>query len=145
MVSKSHEILLVEDNQADADLTMLALKEANVSNPIVHLKDGEQALDYIFATGSYANRAAENTPGLILLDLKMPKVNGIEVLRKLKSDELTRKIPVIVFSSSQEDPDVKECYRLGVNSYIVKPLEFQEFAKVVKDTGLYWLLINHLP
>lgn len=145
MVPKSHEILLVEDNQADATLTIMSLKDANVSNPIIHLKDGEEALDYIFATGSYSNRTVENTPGLILLDLKMPKVTGTEVLRKLKSDDRTKNIPVIVFSSSQEDPDVKECYSLGVNSYIVKPLEFEQFAKVVKELGLYWLLINHLP
>jgi len=139
------EILLIEDNPNDARLTIMALKDANVGNPIVHLKDGEEALEYIFATGRYAERKMENMPRLILLDLKMPKVNGIEVLRKLKSEEMTKKIPIVVFTSSQEDPDVEECYRLGVNSYIVKPLEFDSFAKVVKETGLYWFLINHPP
>ena len=145
MKTNTSDILLAEDNAADAKLTIRALKEANVANTIVHVKDGEEALDYIFATAAYANRKIENTPRLILLDLKMPKMNGIEVLQKIKADERTRSIPVIVFTSSQEDPDVNECYRLGVNSYIVKPLEFDVFAKIVKEIGLYWFLVNHLP
>ena len=144
MTTDTSEILLVEDNASDARLTIMALKDANVVNTIVHLKDGEEALDYIFAAGVYANRKIENTPRLILLDLKMPKVNGIEVLQKIKADERTKNIPVVMFTSSQEDPDVNECYRLGVNSYIVKPLEFDKFAQTIKEAGLYWLLINHL-
>ena len=139
------EILLVEDNLSDAKLTMMALKECNIANTVIHLKNGEEALDFIFATGSYANREVKDVPGLILLDLKMPKVNGIEVLKKIKADERTKSIPVIVFTSSQEEPDLKETYRLGVNSYIVKPLEFDKFAKTVKELGFYWLLVNKIP
>jgi two-component system response regulator len=145
MKSNELEIILVEDNQSDAELAIRALKEANVTNKIVHLKDGEEALDYIFGTGDGSNRKSENAIGLILLDLKMPKVNGIEVLQRLKADERTKKIPVAVFTSSSEDPDVKECYRLNVNSYIIKPLDFIQLGKTIKNTGLYWLMINHLP
>jgi len=143
-VNKS-EILLVEDNPSDAKLTMMALKEGNIANNIIHVKDGEEALDFIFAKGRYANRDVKDVPGLILLDLKMPKVDGVEVLRQIKADERTKSIPVIVFTSSQEEPDVKETYRLGVNSYIVKPLEFDKFAKTVKELGLYWFIINRIP
>jgi two-component system response regulator len=145
MNSNPLEIILVEDNYSDAELALRALKEANVTNRIVHLKDGAEALDYIFGTGDGSNRKAVNTIGLILLDLKMPKVNGIEVLQKLKADEITRNIPVAVFTSSSEDPDVKECYRLNVNSYIIKPLDFIQLGHTIRNTGLYWLMINHLP
>ncbi len=143
---KTHpiEIVLVEDNPSDAKLTMMALKEGKIINEIIHLKDGEEALNYIFCEGPYAGRPMTN-PVVILLDLKMPKINGIEVLRKIKADERTKYIPVVVFTSSQEDPDVKECYELGVNSYIVKPLEFDQFSQVVMDLGLYWSLLNHVP
>lgn len=143
---KTHpvDIVLVEDNPSDAKLTMMALKEGKIVNNIIHLKDGEEALNYIFCEGDYTQRPMTN-PLVILLDLKMPKINGIEVLRKIKADERTKRIPVVVFTSSQEDPDVKECYELGVNSYIVKPLEFDQFAQVVLDLGLYWSLLNHLP
>lgn len=144
MNPNQQEILLVEDSPSDAKLTIMALKEGKIANKIVHLKDGEEALNYIFSEAPYANRPMIN-PILILLDLKMPKVSGIEVLRKIKADERTKTIPVVVFSSSQEDPDVKECYALGVNSYIVKPMEFDEFSKVVTDLGLYWSLLNHVP
>lgn len=140
-----NDILLVEDNASDASLTIMALKEKNLANNIVHVKDGQEALDYIFAQGTYSDRHTEDVPSVILLDLKMPKVSGIEVLQKIKSDERTKTIPVVVFSSSQEDPDVKACYELGVNSYIVKPLEFDAFMKVASELGLYWMLINHLP
>jgi two-component system response regulator len=145
MNSNPLEIILVEDNYSDAELALRALKEANVTNRIVHLKDGAEALDYIFGTGDGSNRKAVNTIGLILLDLKMPKVNGIEVLQRLKADEITRNIPVAVFTSSSEDPDVKECYRLNVNSYIIKPLDFIQLGHTIRNTGLYWLMINHLP
>lgn len=138
-------ILLVEDNPSDARLTIMALEERKLANKIVHVKDGQEALDYIFAQGTFSNRIMEDFPSVILLDLKMPKVSGIEVLQKIKSDERTKRIPVVVFSSSQEDPDVQACYNLGVNSYIVKPLDFDTFMKVVSEMGLYWMLINHLP
>lgn len=138
------EIVLVEDNPSDAKLTIMALKEGKIVNQIIHLKDGEEALNYLFCEGPYASRSMTN-PVVILLDLKMPKINGIEVLRKIKADDRTKSIPVVVFTSSQEDPDVKECYELGVNSYIVKPLEFDQFSQVVTDLGLYWSLLNHVP
>ncbi|MCE9540184.1 MAG: response regulator [Bacteroidetes bacterium] len=144
MGAETQEILLVEDNISDAKLTIMALNDGKILNKIVHLKDGEEALNYIFCQGQYVSRKLVN-PILILLDLKMPKVGGIEVLKKIKSDERTRTIPVVVFSSSQESPDVKEAYALGVNSYIVKPMEFDEFSKVVKDLGLYWSLRNRVP
>lgn len=144
MDPNAQEILLVEDSLSDAKLTIMALKEGKIDNKIVHLKDGEEALNYIFCQGPYVSRTMVN-PMLILLDLKMPKISGIEVLRKIKADERTKTIPVVVFSSSKEDPDVKECYALGVNSYIVKPLEFDAFSKSVVDVGLYWTLRNHLP
>jgi two-component system, response regulator len=138
------EILLVEDNMADARMTIMALEEKKIGNKIVHVRDGAEALDFIFRRGNYADKDKTDLPVLILLDLKMPKVNGIEVLEALKSDEKTRKIPVTVFTSSQEDPDVKRCYELGVNSYVVKPLDFDSFNHVVQDIGLYWLVVNHL-
>jgi two-component system response regulator len=144
MKTDTLDILLVEDNRSDARLTIMALEEGKITNKIVHLEDGEMALDYIFCEGTYSGRTMTN-PVVILLDLKMPKINGIEVLRKLKSDDRTKGIPVVVFTSSQEDPDVRECYSLGVNSYIVKPLEFDAFSKVVTDLGLYWALLNHVP
>src|SRR6266480_18779 len=118
MGTKQLEIVLVEDNPSDAKLTIMALKESNITNNIAHLKDGQEALDYIFCTGSFADRKVDYDIGLILLDLKMPKVNGIEILEKLKSDDRTKSIPVAVFTSSAEDPDIKACYALGVNSYI---------------------------
>lgn len=144
MENNSHEILLVEDNLSDAKLTIMAMKEGKVTNNIIHLKDGDEAINYIFCQEPYSERQMVN-PLVVLLDLKMPKVSGIEVLRKIRSDNRTKTIPVIVFSSSKEDPDVKECYELGVNSYIVKPLEFDKFQKVVTDLGMYWTLLNHSP
>jgi two-component system response regulator len=139
------EILLVEDNMSDAELTIRALKKNNLVNKLVHLEDGQEALDFIFAEGNYSQRKIEDTPKLILLDLKMPKINGIQVLEKIKSDERTKKIPVIVLTSSKEDPDIQACYLLGVNSYVVKPVQFEKFLDTVSHLGLYWLIINQPP
>lgn len=139
------EILLVEDNPDDAELTIRALKKNNVANSIIHLNDGAEALDYLFNEGDYADKKELPKPRAILLDLKMPKVNGIEVLRRIKSDERTKYFPVIVLTSSNEDPDVATCYELGVNSYIVKPVAFEGFLKAVSDLGMYWLLLNQPP
>ncbi len=139
------EILLVEDNPSDAELTIRALKKNNLANHLLHLKDGAQALDFIFATGEFEGRNIQNGPRIILLDLKMPKVSGIEVLEKIKADERTRKIPVIILTSSREDPDINRCYELGVNSYVVKPVAFEQFVKAVSDLGLYWMILNQLP
>lgn len=139
------EILLVEDNPTDAELAIRALKKSNLANRLVWVKDGAEALDFIFAAGAYAGRNIGNGPRVILLDLRLPKVDGMEVLRRVKGDERTRTIPVVVLTSSKEDRDVAESYRLGVNSYISKPVEFDEFARTVAELGLYWLLVNHPP
>ncbi|MFV8325381.1 response regulator [Flavobacterium sp. ZS1P14] len=139
------QILLVEDNMNDAELTIRALKKNNLANKLIHLKDGAEALDFIFAKGEYSDREMDNIPNVIVLDLKMPKVNGIEVLRRIKSDERTKRIPVVVLTSSKEDPDIQECYSLGVNSYVVKPVEFDHFVKAVSDLGLYWMILNQPP
>jgi two-component system, response regulator len=138
------EIILVEDNLDDAALVIRALKKNNLANKLVHLKDGAEALDFIF--GKIADEDVQTkAPKVILLDLKMPKVNGIEVLEKVKSDPRTKTIPVVILTSSAEDPDIKRCYELGANSYIVKPVEFDNFSKAVADLGCYWLLLNHPP
>jgi two-component system response regulator len=136
------EILLVEDNKHDAELTIRALRKNNVAKHIVHLMDGAAALDFLFGKGMYAGRNLENKPKLILLDLKMPKVSGLEVLEKIAENELIKKIPVVVLTSSKEHPDVEKAYQLGANSYIVKPVNFESFRKVVNDLGIYWLLLN---
>jgi two-component system response regulator len=136
------EIILVEDNPDDAALTIRALKKQNLANRLVHLKDGAAALDFMFATGEYTGRNTQNIPKVILLDLKMPKINGIQVLEKLKSNPLTKMIPVVILTSSAEDPDIKQCYALGANSYIVKPVEFEDFTKKVSELGMYWALVN---
>jgi two-component system response regulator len=139
------EILLVEDNPNDAELTIRALKKNKIANSLLHLKDGAEALDFIFATGAFAGRNTNTKPKVILLDLKMPKIGGIEVLTRLKSNELTKDIPIVVLTSSKEDPDVKSCYNLGVNSYIVKPVGFENFTKAISELGMYWLLLNQPP
>ena len=139
------EILLVEDNPQDAELTVRALKKHNLANRVHIVTDGEQALDYLFAKGTYADRDSRQVPKVLLLDLKLPKVDGLEVLRAVKSDELTRAIPVVVLTSSKEERDMVESYKLGVNSYIVKPVDFQQFVNTVAELGLYWLLLNQLP
>ena len=134
----------VEDNDEDAELAIRALKRHRLANTIVHLIDGEQALNFIFGNGDYSKRSILQLPKVILLDLKMPKVNGLEVLAKVKSDPRTKMIPVVILTSSQEDPDIKKCYELGANSYIVKPVEFENFSKTVADLGLYWMVVNRL-
>ena len=139
------EILLVEDNPDDAELTLRALKKHNLANCVVVATDGEDALNFIFGRGTYSDRKIENGPKIIILDLKMPKVDGLEVLRVVKGDARTKIIPVIVLTSSNEEKDVIESYRLGVNSYIVKPVEFDKFVNAVRDIGLYWLLLNRPP
>jgi two-component system, response regulator len=135
------EILLVEDNPLDAELTMNGLAGGKVANHITWVKDGQQALDYLFCQGEYAGRE-DVQPRLVLLDLKMPKVDGIEVLRQIKSNERTRRIPVVVMTSSEEESDVAKTYDLGVNSYVVKPLDFSTLADVTRQAGYYWLVIN---
>jgi two-component system response regulator len=142
MESNEVEILLVEDNANDAEMTIRALKKNNLSNKIIHLKDGAVALDFMFGTGQYNGRDISKKPKVILLDLKMPKIDGIEVLKKIKANDNTKSIPVVVLTSSKEDPDVEQCYRLGVNSYIVKPVDFEAFQKTVAELGLYWMLLN---
>ena len=139
------EILLVEDNPTDVELTLRTLKKHNLANHVEVVNDGAEALDFIFATGAYKDRKIDKKPKVILLDLKLPKVDGLEVLRKIKSDERTKDIPVVVLTSSKEEQDRIESYKLGVNSYIVKPVDFEQFTKSVLELGLYWLLLNELP
>lgn len=139
------DILLVEDNPTDAELTLRALKKNNLANQVVWVKDGAEALEFIFATGRYSERNVDNVPRLILLDLRMPKVDGLEVLQKIKADERSRRIPVVVLTSSQEDRDIVESYKLGVNSYVSKPVEFDDFINAVSTLGFYWMLINNPP
>ena len=138
------EILLVEDNPEDAEMTMRALRKKNIANHLHWVKDGEEALAYLFCTGPYAGRDPGKPPKLVLLDIKMPKVDGIEVLRRVKSSEL-KTVPVVVMTSSSEERDVLESYRLGVNSYIVKPVAFEAFLETVSKIGLYWVLTNRVP
>ncbi len=139
------EILLAEDSASDAEMTIDALKKNGLANKLLHVKDGAAALDFLFAEGEYAGRNIENKPKVILLDLKMPKVNGIEVLQRIRSDERTKYIPVVMLTSSREDPDIKTSYDLGVNSYVVKPVEFDEFQKAITELGLYWMIVNQQP
>ena len=141
-MSNEVQILLVEDNSSDAEMTIRALKQNNLDNMLLHVKDGAAALDYMFGEGKYAGRRVEDTPKVILLDLKMPKVNGIEVLKKIRSDERTRRVPVVVLTSSKEDPDIEICYDLGANSYVVKPVEFDKFQQAVSELGIYWMIVN---
>lgn len=136
------EILLVEDNMSDAELTIRALNKAKIANSILHLKDGAEALDYLFGKGDYAERDLTKLPKVILLDIKMPKVDGIEVLRQLKASEHTKAIPVVIMTSSSEEKDIVSSYELGVNSYVVKPVGFEDFAKAVGELGFYWMLLN---
>jgi two-component system response regulator len=145
MAQEQVEILLAEDNPEDAEMTMRALRRNNLANQLHWVKDGAEALDYLFCKGAHAGRAASRPPKLVLLDIKMPKVDGIEVLRRLKADAATRGIPVVVMTSSNEERDVMESYRLGVNSYIVKPVQFDAFIETVAKIGMYWVLTNRTP
>jgi CheY-like chemotaxis protein len=139
------EILLVEDNPADAELTLRALKKNNIANKVVLVGDGVEALDFVFARGSYSTRDMNSYPKVILLDLKLPKIGGLEVLAEIKGNPKTRMIPIVVLTSSKEEKDIIESYKLGVNSYIVKPVDFDKFLVSIKDIGMYWLLINQPP
>lgn len=142
MESSIVEILLIEDDDHDAEMTIRALKKNNITNGVVHLKNGVQALDFLFGTGEFADRDTNLKPKVILLDLKMPKVDGIEVLQQIKSNELTKTIPVVVLTSSKENPDVEKCYDLGANSYIVKPVDFHGFMEAISHSGMYWVMLN---
>ena len=139
------EVLLVEDSKHDAELALLALEEANLANNIVWLKNGEEALNFLFAREEYSGKNAFNAPKLILLDLKMPKVGGIEVLRQVRASPKLKYVPVTVLTSSKEEKDIIDTYELGVNSYIVKPVDFEQFSKSVKEIGYYWVLLNQKP
>ncbi|HYF29615.1 MAG TPA: response regulator [Chitinophagaceae bacterium] len=140
------DVLLVEDSSSDAELTIRELKKNNMANSLYHVKDGEEAIDFLFATGKYKGvRDPSYPPKVVLLDIQMPKVNGIEVLQKIKSDPRTKSIPVVILTSSKEHPDVLQSYKLGANSYIVKPVSFEAFAEAIRNLGFYWLLLNQPP
>jgi two-component system, response regulator len=139
---ESIDILLVEDNPQDVELTIRALKKRNVANSVYVVSDGAEALDFMFGQGKYAARVSSQNPKVVLLDLKLPKLNGLEVLRALKEDERTRLVPVVLVTSSREDPDIRTAYQLGANSYVVKPVEFDAFVEAMSNLGFYWLLIN---
>lgn len=138
-------ILLVEDNPDDEELTLLAFKDSNIANDVVVVRDGEEALDYLFGAGAHAGRDLTIMPTAILLDLKLPKVNGLEVLKRLRANERTRRLPVVILTSSREQQDVLESYNLGANSYIRKPVDFAQFMEATKQLGLYWLVLNEPP
>ena len=139
------EILLVEDNPGDLELTMYALRSNNLANHVQVARDGEEALDFLFARGPYSGRDLDSRPKLILLDLKLPKVDGLDVLREIRSDPRTRPVPVVILTSSKEEKDLVASYQLGINSYIQKPVDFKEFRETVRQLGLYWLIINQPP
>lgn len=142
MTSKQVEIVLVEDNPHDAELALRALKTYNLANNLIWLQDGVEALDFIFAQGQYSERSIEDVPKVVLLDLKLPRINGLEVLEKVKSDARTKSIPIVVLTSSSEERDIITSYNFGVNSYILKPVDFDKFIEAIKEIGFYWLLLN---
>jgi two-component system response regulator len=137
------EILLVEDNPRDAELTIRALKKKNLANSLYHVEDGVEALDFLFARGRYSDRDINDAPKVVLLDLKLPRVDGLEVLTAIKADERTQAIPVVIITSSAEDPDVQKAYQLGANSYVIKPVQFDSFIDAMVRVGIYWLMVNH--
>jgi two-component system, response regulator len=139
------DILLVEDNPNEAKLTIRSFEKNNLANKLLHIDDGEDALDFIFARGKYAARDINAQPKLILLDLKLPKIGGIDILEAIKKDHHTKKIPVIILTSSNEEPDIRRCYELGANSYIVKPVNFDSFSRAIVDLGMYWMFLNVSP
>jgi two-component system, response regulator len=139
------EILLVEDNPYDAELSLRALKQNNIINNVLHVSDGEEALDYLFARGNFKNKNDVSKPKMILLDLNLPRKGGLEVLKIIKSDPALKVIPVVILTTSNEEKDIVESYKLGVNSYLVKPVEFDKFVQVVKELGMYWLILNQVP
>lgn len=143
-LNASVEILLVEDNPNDEELTLRALRTHHLVNRVLVVRDGAQALDFLFAQGRYENRHSAELPRVVLLDLKLPKISGLEVLQRVKTDERTRTIPVVILTSSDEERDVLQSYQLGVNSYIVKPVNFEKFVEAVSQLGLYWLLLNRV-
>ena len=145
MANKTVEILLIEDNPNDIELTLYALKKYRVAERVDIVRDGVEALEYLFCTGMYTHRQTEDVPKLILLDLKLPKMDGLEVLRHIKANTRTQSIPVIALTSSREEADVRESYRLGVNSYIVKPIDFESFTELIRRLGTYWLIHNQFP
>ena len=137
------EILLVEDNPRDAELTIRALKKKNLANNLYHVEDGVEALDFLFGRGKYTGRNINDTPKVVLLDLKLPRFNGLEVLSAMKSDERTKTIPVVIVTSSAEEPDIQKAYQLGANSYVLKPVQFEPFIEAMIKVGIYWLKVNH--
>ncbi|TLY39269.1 MAG: response regulator [Nitrospirae bacterium] len=145
MLEKFVQILLVEDNPDDVELTLHAFQKHHLANRVHVVRDGAEALEFLFRTSAYKDRRTEDSPQLVLLDLKLPKVDGLEVLRRMKADPRNRMIPVVMLTSSREDRDITESYRLGVNSYIVKPVNFEQFTEAVRQLGLYWLLMNEPP
>lgn len=142
MEHEKYDIILVEDNPNDAELMVHSLKKNHLANKLIVLEDGEQALNYIFCRGQYAKRDSDELPKVIFLDLKLPKVNGLEVLEQVKSNDKTKQIPIVIVTSSKEDPDIEAAYRLGANSYVVKPVDFDKFKETINQLGLYWLVIN---
>ncbi len=142
MEHEKRDIIVVEDNPNDAELMVRSLKKNNLANKLVVLEDGEQAQDYIFCTGEYKGRDSSVLPNVIFLDLKLPKVNGLEILKKVKSNDKTKMIPVVIVTSSKEDPDIKAAYEFGANSYVVKPVDFTKFKETINQLGLYWIVVN---